>query len=253
LDLCVLASGSKGNSTFIHSNDTNILIDAGINAKALTNRLSQISINPSEIDGIIISHEHGDHTDGVKVFCKRYDIPVYVTYQTYRNIRHDWSELNILNFELGKPFTIKSLSIKPFYVSHDAPSTSAFVIQNGEKSIGVATDLGDFSQLLIQNFKVCSALVLESNYEDELLMRSSYPWNIKRRIRGHRGHLSNKRSFELIQKISRFEVLKSVLLAHISQENNSKEHILNHLRLFPDKQINIFFTSQDNVSEIIKI
>ncbi|MDD3627581.1 MAG: MBL fold metallo-hydrolase [bacterium] len=253
MNLCVLASGSKGNSTYITGNDTNILIDAGINAKTISTRLESINVNPGTIDAVIISHEHGDHTDGVKVFCKKYNIPVYVTYQTFRSIRHDWSDLNIVNFEHGKSFKIKSLTIKPFYVSHDAYSTSAFVVKNGDKSIGIATDLGDFSQLLIQNFKSCTALVLESNYEDELLMRSTYPWNIKKRIRGQRGHLSNKRSFELIKKISEFNVLQNVLLAHISQENNSEEHILKHLKSFPNKHVKILLTAQDNISEIIDI
>lgn len=253
MKVCVLASGSRGNATYLETDDTRLLIDAGISARAITTKLSEIGVEPATLTGILISHEHGDHVNGVRVLGRRHKLPVWINRKTFNNIKHDWSELEINFFRLGKKFKINSLTVKPFYVPHDAVMTSAFVIQNGEKSLGIATDLGDYTNLLIQNFKDCSAIVLESNYEDRLLMQSKYPWEIKQRIRGKRGHLSNKRSFEAIINLQQFKKLKFVLLAHISQENNSEESIRNYIKRHPDSEVRFLITTQDEISEFITL
>lgn len=253
MDLCVLGSGSRGNATLIKNKDTLILIDAGISAKAITTRLAEIGILPEKLDAIIISHEHGDHVNGVRVLTKKFNIPVWINDETFKNIKDDWSSVKVNHFKNGASFKVNSLSINPFYVSHDAEATSAFVIRNSSTAVGVATDLGDYTNLLIQNFSKCDALVLESNYEDELLMKSAYPWKTKKRIRSRNGHLSNERSFELIKKIAKFKRLKHVILAHISQKNNSVEHLKLHMKKIPKKQIKLYLSFQEKISEVIKL
>lgn len=229
LALCMLASGSKGNAIYFSDGPTAVLVDAGLSGKEIERRLESKGLSAEGLDAIIVSHEHTDHIQGVGVLSRRYDLPVYMN----RKTRHASPRLGKIKdlraFECGKTFRINGMTIHPFSVSHDAKDPSGFTIgQNGIK-VGLATDLGVATALVKEHLADCRLLILEANHDPKMLEDGPYPWPLKQRIMSRTGHLSNEASKELLQDL-RHDRLEHVILAHLSETNNSPDRALSVVR-----------------------
>lgn len=220
---CSLYSGSSGNSFFIETENTNILIDIGVSGKKIIDALNLINKNINDIDAILITHEHIDHTKGVSIISSKYNIPVFATKKTWNFLDKDKiNNANIKVFEIETEFKIKDLSIYPFSTPHDAVDPCGFKISKAEKTMCIATDLGYISSDIYNHFSESSMLMLESNYDPDILKISSYPYILKQRIEGNSGHLSNIAAGEVLSKLAKNN-LKDALLIHLSKENNLPE------------------------------
>ena len=220
MKFCVLGSGSKGNSTYLESGETRILIDAGMSGIELQRRLRSIDVELSDIDAILVTHEHNDHVHGVGVLSRRVRIPVYANPATFSAASGTVRKLFASNeFETGVSFQIRNLEVHPFAVSHDAKDPVGFRISDESISFGYCTDTGKVSQLIRHRLSACKGLVLESNHDISMLQNGSYPPYLKQRIRSSQGHLANEEASLFLKELLH-EKLQHVVLAHLSEENN---------------------------------
>ncbi len=221
LCICVLASGSKGNAVYISNGKTSILLDAGLSGIEIERRLNSRGISPQTLDAIIVSHEHNDHIQGVGILSRRFRLPVYMNRKTHRAALPMVGELSDLQFfECGSSFSVDTLTVQPFSVSHDAEDPAGFTVsQNGVK-IGIATDLGIATHMVKEHLKNCHLLVVEANHDPAMLLEGPYPWPLKQRIKSRSGHLSNMDAKSLLQEL-KHDGLEHVVLAHLSETNNT--------------------------------
>ncbi len=253
LQVCVLASGSSGNAIYIASEKTRLLIDAGLSARQIALRLEQLGVVPESINGICVSHEHGDHVAGLRVMQKRHGIPVYANAGTLNGIMRQprANEISAQVFQTGAPFEIGDITIEPFSVPHDAYEPVGFRIQASDTCVGVVTDLGMGTALIREKLKGCRALVIESNHDEDLLREAPRPWALKQRIRSRQGHLSNIDAARLIAD-SATDALEHVYLAHLSSDCNTPETALrtvaSQLRLDGLGHINLEVSRADRIS-----
>ena len=225
LEFCSLYSGSSGNSLLVKTENTNILIDAGVSSKKIETALNSIDIDPSSLDGILITHEHTDHVQGLGTFAKKYDLPVFVNQKTLDAMpkqKEKISEKNINLIKIEEKFEIKDLKIKPFAIPHDAVNPCGFNIFKDNRKISIATDIGHMSNGIIKNLEDSLFILLEANYDPEVLMCSKYPYQLKTRIAGPTGHLSNEMAGKTISYLLK-SGLKQAMLGHLSQESNFPE------------------------------
>jgi phosphoribosyl 1,2-cyclic phosphodiesterase len=218
--VCLLASGSKGNSIYVEAGASKLLIDAGLSATELLRRLGSVGAESGELDAILISHEHTDHVRGAGTLSRKLKIPILVNHQTCRAACASIGKAETVEFESGSPFSFKDLRIDPFPTTHDASDPVGFMIECDEGKFGMATDLGIATRLVKEKLKGCRAVVLESNHDEEMLVNGPYPWHLKQRIKSRHGHLSNTESAELLDAIMHSD-LNAVFLAHLSEVNNN--------------------------------
>jgi phosphoribosyl 1,2-cyclic phosphodiesterase len=249
LKLCVLASGSSGNCTFIGTEKTRILIDAGLSARRTAERLAEIGERIEDISAICVSHEHGDHIAGIRVLQKNHGIPVYANAGTFEGIG---GNIKGLRFTTGSPFSIGDFSIHPFPLPHDANDPVGFVFSVGNLKIGVATDIGMVTNALRERLRKCCAVVIEANHDETLLHEADRPWSLKQRIRGNQGHLSNRAAAALMAEIAG-EGLEHLFLAHLSSDCNSPHHARTTFETLLAEaghtHVNVRLTGADGVSE----
>ena len=226
LAVCVLASGSKGNAIYISNGTVAVLIDAGLSGIEIARRLQSKGLSPDDLDAIIVSHEHSDHIQSVGVLSRRHNLPVYMNAKTQQAAASQLGDISqSINFECGTPFKIKTLTIHPFSLSHDARDPVGFAVsQNGSK-VGIATDLGIATAMVKEHLKQCNLLILEANHDPVMLIEGPYPWPLKQRIKSRSGHLSNEESRHLLEEV-KHEHLECVILAHISETNNTSQKAL---------------------------
>ena len=225
LEFCSLYSGSSGNSLLVKTENTNILIDAGVSSKKIETALNSIDIDPNSLDGILITHEHSDHVQGLGTFAKKYDLPVFVNQKTLDAMpkqKEKISEKNINLIKIEEKFEIKDLKIKPFAIPHDAVNPCGFNIFKDNSKISIATDIGHMSNGIINNLEDSLFILLEANYDPEVLMYSKYPYQLKTRIAGPTGHLSNEMAGKTISYLLK-SGLKQAMLGHLSKESNFPE------------------------------
>lgn len=222
---CSLYSGSSGNSLYIKSDETNILIDAGVSMRQIEKALNDNESSLANIDAVLVTHEHSDHIKSVASISRKYNIPIFANEKTLDAIGKNLSEIpkdNIKTFSVSKKFDFKDMEIEPFSVPHDAYDPCGFNIYHDHSKISIATDLGHVSETIVKYLEKSSFLMLEANYDPEILKYGSYPYFLKNRISGPNGHLPNyiagKTICSLIEK-----GLNSVLLGHLSKENNFPE------------------------------
>jgi phosphoribosyl 1,2-cyclic phosphodiesterase len=229
--MAVLGSGSKGNSAVVECGGSRLLVDAGLSAKQLTSRLSLLGIAPESLDGILISHEHGDHVRGLKVLLKNWNLPVYCTAMTGRVVREAGiAEGRWKCFDAGQAFQIGGAAVHTFSLQHDAVDPVGFVIGDGSRRIGVVTDAGDVTRNLTEALRGVEGLFIEANYDDDLLANDTKrPWSIKQRISSRHGHLSNRQCAGLLREIAH-ERLTRVVIGHLSSDCNTPETALHVLR-----------------------
>ncbi len=223
LRVCVLASGSSGNCIYVGSEETGILIDAGVSGKATAERLGEIGVTPESLAAICLTHEHDDHKASLHVLHRRYDVGLYANSGTIDALGHNpkLSGLPWNIFTTGQPFEIGDLVLEPFRVPHDSYDPVGFVVRCGEARIGVATDMGMATELVRQRLRNCGALVLEANHDEAMLQASGRPWALKQRIAGRQGHLSNTKAADLIVEVAG-STLQTVFLAHLSRDCNTQ-------------------------------
>lgn len=221
LRVCILGSGSSGNCTFVASGSTAILIDAGLSAREVGNRLAQIGMDASGIRGICVSHEHADHTQGLRVLHQRHRIPLYANAGTVDALLRDpkMADLQWQVFATGSPFTVGGLTVEPFSVPHDAYEPVGFVVSDGSDRVGVVTDMGTPTTLVRERLRGCRVVVVESNHDEKMLQDAPRPWYLKQRIMGRQGHLSNQGAAAMLAEIASPR-LDQVFLAHLSAECN---------------------------------
>lgn len=255
--MCVLASGSRGNSVYVEGGGARVLVDAGLTGKEITHRLKSVGVEPEALDAVIVTHGHKDHTSGVGVMSRRYDLPVYSAHSTVKSSEPYWGKIDkIYEIEPTQQFSIKDLQFYSFPTSHDAAQSMGFIFKANEKKGGIATDLGFVTRLVRESLKNCHILVIESNHDDTMLMNGPYPWHLKQRIKGKTGHLSNADCGALLSDIFH-ENLKNVALAHLSEINNSPDSAYNSIvdiikdRLHPD--IKLTLASQKRVGEMMQV
>lgn len=231
LKMCILASSSSANCTYISSGETSILIDAGLSARETARRLESIDADVAAIDAVCVSHEHADHISGLRVLQRRHAIALYANSGTLEAINRidGYGELQWRVFSTGSPFRIGNLTIEPFSVPHDAYEPVGFVVSDDAVRIGIVTDIGIATELVRQRLASCHAVVIESNYDEELLKDSPRPWSLKQRIMGRQGHLSNQHAAEMLSAI-RTQTLSRVYLAHLSSDCNEPGLALKAIR-----------------------
>lgn len=225
LNFCSLYSGSSGNSLLVETSNTKLLIDAGVSSKKIENALQDINIEPSSIDGILVTHEHTDHVQGLGTFSKKFDLPVFVNQETLDAMpkqRDKIADKNIKTFKVTDKFCIGDLYINPFSIPHDAANPCGFNILKDDKKISIATDIGHMNNDILKNLEESLFIMLEANYDPEVLRCSSYPFHLKSRIAGPTGHLPNEMAGKTISYLLQ-SGLKSAMLGHLSKESNFPE------------------------------
>ncbi len=254
LSVCLLASGSRGNAIYLSSGHSRILIDAGLSGVEIERRMASRGLDPSQLDGIVVSHEHSDHIQAVGVLARRFKLPTYLSDGTYAAASHQLGRLDdIHNFSCGESFQIGHLELHPFSISHDARDPAGFTVTSNGTRVGIATDLGIATALVKTHLKACEALVLEANHDPTMLDQGPYPWPLKQRIKGRSGHLSNDDTARLLKEI-RHDRLSHVILAHLSEQNNTPEKALHTVGQALDHTgVNLSVAVQDRCSEIFSV
>lgn len=221
MNVSVLASGSSGNSIFVQAGTTRVLVDAGLAGKPIEKRLESIGVSPASLHAIVVSHEHSDHIKGVGVLARRFGLPVWLTQGTFEACKEKVfrGKERVRVFENDEPFVLGDLHFEPYALSHDAVDPVNFIISDGDSSIGIATDMGTVTHLVRERLRGTDLVVLESNYDRNMLMAGPYPWDLKRRISGNRGHLSNSAAAETLRDLVEGG-LKQAVLAHLSEHSN---------------------------------
>lgn len=254
IGFCPLASGSKGNAIYLGTPHVKILIDAGISGKALKQKLSEIDVSIEDIDAILITHEHTDHIQGLKILAYRMGIPVIANNDTAKGIVDVFRSCPKFKiFSTGETFEFEDLVIHPFSIQHDTADPVAFTIQTCGLKLGFCTDLGFATTLVKQQLQSCDYLYIEANHEPDLVHACSRPMTYKQRVLGRSGHLSNQACADLINTVYH-DKLRHIHLAHLSQECNIPQKALQTIfNVLQDKESEaaLSIAYQDRVSKAI--
>lgn len=251
---CPLASGSKGNCIYLGTGQTKVLIDAGISAKAVQLRLSEINVDLADIDAILITHEHTDHIQGLKTLAYKMGIPVLANHETAKGIVetfHDCPKFKI--FSTGETFEFGDLEIHPFSIQHDTVDPVAFTIRTGGLKLGFCTDLGFATTLVQSQLQECDYLYLESNHQPSMVHASPRPMIYKQRVLSRSGHLSNEACGTLLAQVFNPK-LKHAHLAHLSSECNHPDTAMQVVKTILEEkgiQLDLCVAPQDKISRAI--
>ena len=217
-----VASGSNGNCYYVGNHSEAVIVDAGISCRQLEFRMNRMGLAMEKVKAVFISHEHADHIFGLATLVKKWQIPVYITSSTLRNSRLSLDPSLVQDFSCGQKITIGALEILPFLKTHDAADPHSFLVSYGNTRIGIFTDIGNCCERVVHYFRQCHAVILEANYDEDMLEQGKYPIYLKARIRGGKGHLSNKEALDLFVK-HRAAHLRHLILGHLSKNNNCPE------------------------------
>ncbi len=246
-----LNSGSNGNCYYVGNGQEAVLIDAGISCRETVKRMSRLGLDMEKVRAIIVSHEHSDHIRGIVVLAKKYRLPVYITQKTFIHSRLNLDPSLVRSFSPSEKIVIGNLQITAFPKYHDAVEPHSFVVEGDDTRVGVFTDIGEVCENVVAHFQTCHAVFLETNYDEELLENGSYPFFLKNRIRGGRGHLSNRQALELFMDY-KSPYLTHLLLSHLSKNNNCP---LVAQRTFIDKagDVKIILASREEETPVYEI
>ena len=261
MNFCSLYSGSSGNSIFVGSEKAKILIDAGLPGKKIDEALKQIGQNPSELDGIFITHEHIDHIKGVGVLSRKYDIPIYAPHDTWVAMEGTIGKIkehNLKVMDRRSIVAVKDMEIKSFIIPHDAAAPVGYTIHSNGKKASVTTDFGIYTEEIRDNIKDSEVILLESNHDVNMLKFGPYPYTLKRRILSEVGHLSNNDCGKAIVDLIRYKQNKKIILGHLSGTNNhpdlALETVLGVLRennIQQNVDIDLTMANRHSPSEVI--
>ncbi len=226
LSIASLNSGSNGNCYYVGNDREAILVDAGLSARETDTRLKRLGLIPTKVKAIFITHEHGDHIKGLRSVIKKYKVPVYITTNTHQQCRLRIKEQYLRTFNAFEPIRIGGLSVTAFPKIHDACDPHSFIVSCDSINVGVFTDIGSACKNVVHHFKQCHAAFLESNYDEEMLDKGTYPYALKNRIRGGKGHLSNRQALQLFLE-HKPSFMSHLLLSHLSENNNRPDIVQN--------------------------
>lgn len=263
--LCSIASGSSGNCIYVGTDTTHLLVDAGISGKRTECGLRELNLSLRDIDGVLITHEHSDHISGLGVISRKYGIPIYGSAGTIEAIRRSSSVGKVDEglyrvIQADDKFTIQDLTVHPMRISHDAQQPLAYHFSYGRKKVGIITDLGTYDEYTLANLRGLDAVLLEANHDINMLQVGPYPYYLKQRILGERGHLSNEMSGRLLSCILH-DHMKKIVLGHLSKENNLAELAYETVRVeiamgdspYRENDFPISVAKRSEVSEVIEI
>ncbi len=262
--LCSIASGSSGNCIYVGTETTHLLVDTGISGKRTEKGLNEIGLSISDMDGILITHEHIDHISALGVISRKYGLPIYSGLKTIQAIQETKSvgkidESLFCPILCDEKIMIKDVAVRPMRVSHDAAEPMAYRFEYGDKKIGIVTDLGTYNDYTVANLQGLDAILLEANHDINMLQVGPYPYYLKQRILGERGHLSNELSGRLLSRILH-DGMKKVILGHLSKDNNLAELAYETVRVevaatdtYQCDDFSICVAKRSEVSEIVEI
>lgn len=222
MKFCSLFSGSSGNSMYVAGSHGRVLVDAGLSGIKIRTALQCIEEDPTELNGILVTHDHSDHVKGIGILSRKFDLPLYMNEATWHAVKDQIGRVrdeNIRLVEPDKPFSIEDLWIEPFRLYHDAADPMGFSITSEKKKVSIVTDTGVLDEDMYQSIRSSDLVVMESNHDVNMLMAGPYPYFLKKRVAGDHGHLSNESAAEVVIRLAQ-EGLTNVVLAHLSQENN---------------------------------
>ena len=260
-NFCSLYSGSSGNCLFIETENTKLLIDAGVSLKKIEEGLDKVNVEPSSLNGILVTHEHSDHIKSLGSLSKKFDIPVFANQKTFDAMPKQVekiSDKNIHKFNVNEKFCINDIEINAFSIYHDAADPCGFNFFSQNKKISIATDIGHMDKAILEKLENSVFLLLEANYDPEVLKYTKYPFVLKQRIAGPNGHLPNEMAGKVINYLSN-SGLKTAMLGHLSKESNFPalayqtvidELISNNTDI---SKFNLSVASRDQVGDIINI
>ena len=261
--MCSIASGSSGNCIYVGSDNTHLLVDTGISKKRIEEGLKELDVKGEELDGILVTHEHSDHIQGLGVFSRKYGVPIYATKGTLEGIQASSSlgkmpEGLYHSIVIDEKFNIGDITVDPFQISHDARQPSGYRMECGGKAAAVATDLGMYDDYIVKKLTGLDAILLEANHDVHMLEVGGYPYPLKRRILGEKGHLSNELSGMLLCNILH-DNLKHIVLGHLSKENNYERLAYETVKLevtlgdnpYKGEELNMRVANRDSVSDIL--
>jgi phosphoribosyl 1,2-cyclic phosphodiesterase len=251
IEICALASGSNGNCYYIGNNEDAILVDAGINCKQILTRMAEVGLDHKKIRGVFITHEHGDHVRGIRVFGKKLDIPAFLTKGTFDSLYATYKPYAARIIQPGVSVEIGSFRVHPFLKNHDASEPTSFRIEHKGINVGVFTDIGEPCENVIDHLSKCDALFLETNYDEKMLIEGSYPYYLKERVGSAVGHLSNKQAYLLLRD-HHHPSLQCVFLSHLSAENNTPEKAYQEIRAL-EGSFSVKLTSRYGPAELFTI
>ncbi|RRB02817.1 MBL fold metallo-hydrolase [Larkinella rosea] len=246
-----LNSGSNGNCYYVGNEREAVLIDVGISCRQAETRFRRLGLSLDTVKAIFISHEHTDHISGLSQLAGKYKIPVYITAKTLGNSRLMLRGVAVNPFYDNEPVVVGNLRVTAFAKHHDAADPHSFTVSDQHTNVGVFTDIGHPCERLVQHFSQCHAAFLEANYDDEMLERGRYPYFLKQRIRGGKGHLSNQQALNLFIR-HKPAYMSHVLLAHLSQDNNNPE-LLRNLFLPHVDRTNLIVASRFEETPVFRI
>ncbi len=263
--LCSIASGSSGNCVYVGSDTTHLLMDVGISGKRIEAGINELDLKMSDIDAIFITHEHADHISGLGVLARKYGIPIYATKGTIDAIRNTHSLGNI-DEELfhyireDEKCTVKDMALYPIRTSHDAAEPVAYRISHDKQKIAVITDLGCYNDYTVECLRDLDVLYLEANHDIHMLQVGPYPYYLKQRILGERGHLSNEAAGKLLSRLLH-DRMHAIVLGHLSQENNLPELAYESVRVevtmsdtpYSGSDFPLYVAKRSEVSQMIEI
>ena len=259
--ICAIASGSSGNCTFLQAGSNTFLIDAGISGKKVTEGLQALNINPHDISGIFITHEHVDHIRGVGIFSRKYDTPIYATEKTWHRMLKDQmlgtvKSHNIKTIDKKEIFKIDELAILPYAIYHDAADPVGYCFEYHQKKITIATDIGVVDEQIKSKLQGSHGILLEFNHDIRMLEAGSYPFYLKQRILSDVGHLNNEAAAKVLCEIYH-EDMQWAILGHLSKENNvpdlaylTAKMALEEQNIIVDRDIKVSVAKRDSVSEV---
>lgn len=253
----VLASGSGGNACYVETGHARVLVDAGLSCREIMGRLEVLGLNPRNLDALVITHEHRDHIQGAGALARRLNLPVYINSSTLRRAQKTLGSVSRpVPIQTGQTVVIKDLFLETFTKCHDAADPMGLVLGSDGIRVGLVTDLGRTTALVEDRLKGCRALIVEFNHDERMLEEGPYPLDLKRRIRGPEGHLSNRQAARLVRAVSH-EGLAWVVLAHLSETNNRPEKALQCveevLSSCRQGRTEVLISSQHGVSPLVEL
>src|SRR5207245_2058615 len=220
----MLGSGSWGNSALVATDHCKILVDGGLSARQLVLRLEHCGVTPDQLDGVLLTHEHGDHVCGLEVLCRKFDVPIYCNALTAEAVRCDGSFERYRNwriFSTGSEFSVCDVTVQTFPVPHDAVDPLGFAFHAGSSGLGFITDLGYVTKMIVERLRHVQTLVIETNHDEKLLQNDSHrPWPVKQRIQSRHGHLSNTAAASVIEQLLPGKI-ERIVLGHLSRDCNT--------------------------------
>lgn len=254
LSFAPLFSGSSGNATLVSCGNTNILIDSGVSGTRVINELKSIGIDPADLSAILVTHEHDDHVKGVGILSRKFDLPIYATDGTWAGMEKkigDISSKNICVIDPGKNFYFEDLDIMPFSIPHDAARPCGYAFEHGDTRFTLATDIGCIRDKWLDYVLGSDAVLLESNYDPDMLQAGKYPYQLKHRILSSHGHLCNDDAAEVAKRLVE-KGTGQIILGHLSKENNypelaktcTEQHLISN-GIIPDEDVLLSVASRD--------